>query len=50
MKALYFTADRTMELREIPEPVPAPGEYLVRVKSNGICGSDFDGYMGRTHD
>jgi threonine dehydrogenase-like Zn-dependent dehydrogenase len=37
-----------MELREIPKPAAAPGQYLVRVRANGICGSDFEGYMGKT--
>ena len=37
-----------MELRDIPQPEPRAGEYLVRVKANGICGSDFEGYLGTT--
>lgn len=48
MKALYFTADKTMELRDIAVPVPKTGQYLIRVKMCGICGSDFEGYMGKT--
>lgn len=37
-----------MELREIAKPQPKSGEYLIRVRANGICGSDFEGYMGKT--
>lgn len=37
-----------MEIRDIPVPVPKAGEYLIRVKSNGICGSDVEGYLGKT--
>ncbi|MDR0637484.1 MAG: zinc-binding dehydrogenase [Spirochaetaceae bacterium] len=48
MKALYYTGVKTMELRDIPLPVPQEGEYLIRVKANGICGSDFEGYLGKT--
>ena len=48
MKALFFVRDRTMELREIPMPEVTEGQYLLQVKSNGICGSDFEGYMGKT--
>lgn len=48
MKALYFIGNQTMELRNVPEPSPGEGEYLIRVVANGICGSDFDGYMGRS--
>ena len=48
MKALYYVGEKTMELRDIPMPQPAPGTYRIRVRSNGICGSDFEGYLGKT--
>ncbi|WP_319756703.1 zinc-binding dehydrogenase [uncultured Sphaerochaeta sp.] len=48
MKALYYVGEKEMELREIPTPAPNENEYLIQVKSNGICGSDFEGYMGKT--
>jgi len=48
MKALYYTGNKTMELRETPAPVPSAGECLVRIKACGICGSDFEGYLGKT--
>lgn len=48
MKSLYYVGARKMELREDPKPIPKPGQYLIKVRSNGICGSDFEGYMGKT--
>ena len=48
MKSLFYVGERMMEVREIPEPVPKAGQYLIRVRGNGICGSDFEGYMGKT--
>ncbi|MFA6845831.1 MAG: alcohol dehydrogenase catalytic domain-containing protein [Sphaerochaetaceae bacterium] len=48
MKALYYIADKVMELRNIEIPKPKKGQYLVRVKACGICGSDFEGYLGKT--
>lgn len=48
MKALYYVGEKTMELREVPVPQPEAGKYLIRIRSNGICGSDFEGYMGKT--
>lgn len=30
-----------IELREVPEPVPGPGEALIEVKACGICGTDI---------
>ena len=34
--------------REVPDPVPGPGEVLIRVKAAGICGSDIHGMDGST--
>lgn len=48
MRALYYIGDRTMEMRDIPRPAPMPGYYLVKVKANGICGSDVEGFLGKT--
>ncbi len=48
MKALIWHGPWQMELEEVPEPVPGPGEVLVAVKAVGICGSDVHGYTGRT--
>lgn len=46
MKALVYTAIKTLEMREIEEPRPAAGEVLVRVRATGICGSDIHGFLG----
>ena len=48
MKALYYIGDKAMEMRDIPPPVAGAGQYLIAVKANGICGSDFEGYLGKT--
>lgn len=48
MRALVF--GHALELRDShPDPVPVPGESIVRVKLAGICGTDLElarGYMG----
>jgi len=41
MKAVAFAAPGKMELREIPEPEPAPGEVLIDIAYCGVCGSDL---------
>ena len=48
MKALVYTGERTLKLRQMPDPIPKPGEVLVRVDAVGICGSDIHAYLG--HD
>ncbi len=48
MKALYYLGDKTMAIRDVPKPTAKVGQCLVQVKANGICGSDFEGYMGKS--
>lgn len=48
MKAIYFVGDNQMELRDIPVPVPKQDEYLIKIDASGICGSDLEGYLGKT--
>jgi threonine dehydrogenase-like Zn-dependent dehydrogenase len=43
VKALVFTAPGTVELLDVPEPDPAPGEVVVEVRAAGICGSELHG-------
>ena len=46
MKALLLSKYRQLELADLPIPVPAAGEVLIRVAACGICGSDVHGYDG----
>lgn len=48
MKALVYLGANSLELRDVPVPVPEAGEVLVRVEAVGICGSDMHAYHG--HD
>jgi threonine dehydrogenase-like Zn-dependent dehydrogenase len=41
MRALWLE-DRLLSLREVPKPVPGPGEVLVRVLAAGICNTDIE--------
>jgi alcohol dehydrogenase len=47
MDALVFRGAGKMEFCDVPRPVPADGEVLVKVEAVGICGSDMHGYHGR---
>jgi threonine dehydrogenase-like Zn-dependent dehydrogenase len=44
MKALMYLGPRRMELQDVIEPTPAPGEARVRVAAAAICGSDLHGF------
>lgn len=48
MKAMVLSKPGQVELKQVEQPVPAPGEVLIRVTYSGICGTDlkiFDGGM-----
>ena len=46
MKALvkHALGPGNMEIRDVPEPVPGPGQVKLEVKEAGICGSDIHIY------
>ena len=46
MKALLLSEYKQLDVLDLPQPVPAPGELLVQVAACGICGSDVHGYDG----
>jgi len=41
--ALYYGAG-DVRIEDVPEPSPGPGEVLVRVLANGLCGTDLHQY------
>ncbi len=50
MKALLLSEYKHLEIADVPQPLPGPGEVLIRVAACGVCGSDvhgFDGSSGR---
>jgi L-iditol 2-dehydrogenase len=48
MQALLLPRYGHLEIIDMPVPVPAAGEILVRVRACGICGSDVHGLDGST--
>ena len=48
MKALVYPDWDQLEIREVAEPTPEPGEVVVRVAAVGICGSELEGFAARS--
>jgi 2-desacetyl-2-hydroxyethyl bacteriochlorophyllide A dehydrogenase len=46
MRAAYCTQPGRFEIREVEQPVAAPGEAIIKVRSCGICGSDLHFFQG----
>lgn len=47
MKAAVLTENEVVEVRDIPDPIPAADEVLIEVEASGICGSDMHAWHGR---
>jgi len=44
MQGAFLLKPETIAIRELPQPRPAAGEVLIRVRAVGICGSDMHLY------
>jgi L-iditol 2-dehydrogenase len=48
LKALIYTKPYCLEYSDFPDPVVGDNDVLIRVKACGICGSDVQGFTGKT--
>ena len=46
--SLFRDNSRPLSLADIPEPVPADGEVLIRISACGVCHTELDEIEGRT--
>ena len=46
MRAVVYDAPRSFTVTDVPVPVPAPGEVLIKVVQTGICGTDLHIHEG----
>ena len=44
MKAITFPGNRQLDIIELPDPTPGPGEVVLEIKASGMCGSDLKFY------
>ncbi len=45
MKAAFFIAPKTIEIRDVPMPEINDDEMLVKIEACGVCSSDMSGYL-----
>ena len=51
MRAVVYDGfEQTPEVRDVPDPAPAPHGAVVRVEATGLCRSDWHGWMGHDAD
>ena len=51
MRAAYFeTFQQPLTIRNLPDPTPPDDGVVIEVKANGICRSDWHGWMGHDGD
>jgi len=48
LKALLYTRPYCLEYSDFPDPAVGDDDVLIRVKACGICGSDVQGFTGKT--
>ena len=41
MRAVYLPGNRRVDIREVGEPTPGPGQVVVAMRASTICGSDL---------
>jgi 2-desacetyl-2-hydroxyethyl bacteriochlorophyllide A dehydrogenase len=46
MQAVVITGPRALEIAELPDPTPKPGEVVIEVAASGICGTDLQIFAG----
>jgi L-iditol 2-dehydrogenase len=44
VRAVYFLGNRQLEIRDVSDPTPGPGEVILEVRASGMCGSDLKYY------
>lgn len=51
MRAVVFEQyGESAEVRDVPDPTPAPHGVVVRVEATGLCRSDWHGWQGHDPD
>src|SRR5438067_691392 len=46
MQGVVFNGERSLEIREFPDPAPGPDDVIIEIRASGMCGSDLHHYRG----
>ncbi len=45
MKAAVYKGEQVLQVEDVPDPVPGPGQAVMKVKYAAICGTDVHAFM-----
>ena len=45
MRAAVYKGEQVLQVEDIPDPTPGPGQVVMRVKYSAICGTDVHAFM-----
>jgi (R,R)-butanediol dehydrogenase/meso-butanediol dehydrogenase/diacetyl reductase len=45
MRAAVYKGEQVLQVEDIPDPTPGPGQAVMRVKYSAICGTDVHAFM-----
>ena len=48
MRGVVFHGQRKLEVMSFDDPIPGPGEAVIRMKASGLCGSDLHAFRAES--
>ena len=45
MRAAVYKGEQVLQVEDVPDPVPGPGQAVMKVKYAAICGTDVHAFM-----
>ena len=45
MRAAVYRGEQVLQVEQLPDPVPGPGEVVMKVRYSAICGTDVHAFM-----
>ena len=45
MRAAIYKGEQVLQVEDIPDPIPGPGQVVMKVRYSAICGTDVHAFM-----